>query len=103
MSTMFGRLGVDQLWCDLLNKEAFLWHSFKHLGSQILIYLIDQGETSIRSVEKSDKAKIKVFNFVSSILTSCITMLTMFGRLGDIDRDVIRWIRKLFFGALPNI
>jgi len=30
-------------------------------------------------------------------------MLIMFDRLGMIDRDVIRWKKKLFFGALPNI
>ena len=33
-------------------------------------------------LEKSNKAKIEVSHFVSSILTSCMVMLIMFGQLG---------------------
>jgi len=50
MSAMFGRLGIGRLWCDSLNEKVLLWRSSKHLGSQTLIHLIDQGESSIRGV-----------------------------------------------------
>jgi len=40
---------------------------------------------NVDALEKSDKAEIKVSHFVSSMLTSCIMMLTMFDRL-DVDR-----------------
>jgi len=48
MSPIFGRLSVNRLLCDPLNEKAFFWRSPKYLGSQTLIYLIDQGEASIR-------------------------------------------------------
>jgi len=74
----------------LLTEEALLWRSSKHLGSQTEILLIDQGKALIRGVvltdrEKSDKAKIEVYNFIALILTSCIMTSTMLDRL-DIDR-----------------
>ena len=47
---MFGRLGIDQPWSDPSKEEALLWRSFKHLGSQALIHLIDQGKVLIRGV-----------------------------------------------------
>jgi len=37
---------------------------------------------NVDELEKSDKAKTEVLHFVSSILTSCILVSTMFGRLG---------------------
>ena len=36
----------------------------------------------IDKLEKSDKTKTEVSNFISSILTSCIVMSIMFGQLG---------------------
>jgi len=87
MSPLFSRPDIDRPWGDWLKEKALLWRSFKHLGSQTLI---DQGEASIKGVTltwlwEKCKAKIEVFNFVSSILTSCIVMSTIFGRLG-VDR-----------------
>jgi len=47
---MFSRLGVDRPCYDPLNEEALPWRSPKHLGSQTLIHLTDQGKVSIRGV-----------------------------------------------------
>ena len=48
MSIMFGRLGIDRSRSDLLEEEALSWRSFKYLGSQTLIHLIDQGEAFVQ-------------------------------------------------------
>jgi len=109
MSTMLGRLGIGRPWCDLSQEETFLWHSPKHLGPQTLIHRLIRVKLHQRYSVNLIMRRVR--NLKSKFLT--LSLLQCWHHASQcqqcsvgfvsIDRDVIHWMRKLFFGAFSNI
>ena len=106
MSAIFDGLSVVRPWCDPLKKEALLWHSSKHLGSQTLIHLIDQGGASIRCVVLTKswgvtKLKLKFqtlfFQYWHHTQNEQCSVVS-----ASIDHDAIHWMRKLFLALFQT-